>query len=86
MTIKVDVTTKTEAILKERARRSGQDLKTFASGVLEREAHLSELSFEELVRPLHEWTDSQGYAEEEIEGWIDDAVAEVRNERRLARR
>jgi len=86
MTITIDLPSKTENELRKRARRNQQDLQAFLNQIIEREMSLPPVSFEDAVRPIHEWTESQGITEAEIEELVDETIAEVRRETPLSSR
>ena len=86
MSITIDLPSEAEAGLREKARNKGLDFSEFLKSILQREATLRPVSFSEAARPLHEWTKIQGYSEDEVERLVDEAVAEVRNERPLSNR
>jgi hypothetical protein len=86
MTITIELTPKTEAKLRKRAKSKGQELESFLNELAEREANFPEISLAEAAEPLYEWTRKQGYTEEEIEQFVDDLVAEVRRETPLSSR
>lgn len=86
MSITIELPTKTEAKLRKLAERKGQNLEFFVNQIVEREVSLQPVSLAEAILPLHEWTRSQGYTEEEIEELVDETIAEVRRETPLSTR
>ncbi|MGH9948908.1 MAG: hypothetical protein ACRD6X_17175 [Pyrinomonadaceae bacterium] len=80
MTLTIELPVKTEKVLRNRAERRGKKLGAFIEELLEQEV---ELSFEELVRPIHEETKRLGLTEKDIEELIDTELAAVRREKPL---
>lgn len=86
MTVTIEIGTKTEEKLRQIAKSKGQNLEFYLKQMAEREANLMPLSLSEAARPLYEWTEKQGYTEEELEDMIDEVVEEVRRETPLRSR
>jgi len=82
MSITIDLPTEAEAGLRKKAKAKGIDFSEFLENILQREANIKPMSFSESARPLRNWTNTQGYCEEEIEDLVDEAVSEVRREKR----
>ena len=75
MTITPELPKETEAIIRKRAKRRGQDISTFVQGLVEREVLPT---WAELVKPIHDETKRLGLTEEDIEKLVDEELAEVR--------
>lgn len=75
MTITLELPKETEALIRKRAKRRGQDINTFLLSLVEREVLPS---WAELVKPIHDETKRLGLTEEDIEKLVDEELAAVR--------
>lgn len=83
MTIHVNISPDAEARLRERAAAVGQDLESYAAGVLERSA-MPPLSIEEISGPVGEAFGKSGMSEDELTTILEQAKHEVRAQKRAS--
>jgi hypothetical protein len=81
MTLRVQISPETEARLQERAAAVGQDLATYAAGVLERSA-LRALSVKEISGPVGDAFKQSGMTEDELSEFLEREKHAMRAERR----
>jgi len=84
MSITITISPEAQSKLEKRAAVFGQDLKTFARNLLEREAALESLT--EVAKPIYRQTDESKMSEVDLENLVDETLAEVRREKPLASR
>jgi hypothetical protein len=93
MTVTLNLTQETESRLKEKAARSGLTLEAYLQRLAEREAFNGDgapqdvmkpsgLSFEQMTAPLAQAVEAAGLSDDEVAEFLDDAVKQVRTERR----
>ena len=78
MTINISLTPESEAKLRQRAAHSGKDLAALASDILE-EA-IRRPSVEELLAPARREVAESGMTDQELDGFFEGIVKEVRTE------
>ncbi len=83
MSITVSISSKAQSKLEKRAAVFGQDLKTFVSNLLEREASQSLL---EVAKPIHLQSERLQISESELDNLINETLSEVRSEKPLKNR
>jgi hypothetical protein len=83
MSITVSISSKAQSKLEKRAAVFGQDLKTFVSNLLEREASQSLL---EAAKPIHLQSERLQISESELDNLINETLSDVRSEKPLKNR
>ncbi len=88
MSITIELPKSTEAELRKKAKSKGQEIDEFVRGLVERElreARNNDLSWDELVAPIHAQTRRLGLSEKDVEELVDSEIAAYRREKRLKR-
>ncbi len=83
MSITISISPKAQSKLEKRAEIFGQNLETFVSNLLEREASQSLI---EVVKPIHLHTEKLQISESELDDLVKEALSEVRFEKPLKNR
>lgn len=83
MSITITISPEAQSKLEKRAAVFGQDLKTFARNILEREAAQM---LSEVAKPIYRQTNESKINEDDLENLINETVAEVRRETPLPSR
>jgi hypothetical protein len=83
MTLEIPISFEAEASLREKAAAAGQDVASYAAGVLERAARRP-LTLEELSGPIAEDFRRSGMSEDELTAFLESAKHEMRRQRRAS--
>ena len=78
MNLTIDITEKTAAKIRERAAKNGRKVADYITSLVD-----DDLTWDELVRPIHDETKRLGLTEADIEGLVDHEISELRKERPL---
>lgn len=86
MTISINLPPATIEKLQAQAAASGKDIETFVREAVEVKLAVAGQSFREIMAPVHEDFRKSGMSEQELESLVDEAVAEVRADRKASQR
>lgn len=84
MTITIDLPAATEKQLRAQAAATGKSIGTLVLEAVQARLALADLSFKELLGPVHEDFRLSGMSEHEREMLLDDSLKEARSARRSA--
>jgi hypothetical protein len=80
MTLMIALPPEDERKLAERAAANGQEMSEYVQKLIKKD--IDQPSFAEILAPIHEAVRASGMGEAEIDGVIDDAIADSRRQRR----
>lgn len=83
MTLMIALPPEDEKKLAERAAASGQEMSEYVQKLIKRD--IEQPSLAEILAPIHQAVRASGISEAELDGIINDAIAESRRERRAKR-
>ena len=83
MSITIDISKEAESKLRKRADEMGKDFPEFIEYLVEVEARLPDLSFDEITAPIHKEFEESGMTQEELDEFTDQLIREVRAEKPL---
>jgi len=82
MTLTINLSPAMLEQLKAEAEATGKDVETVVRDALDARLARRKQTFAEVLKPIHDAVKESGLSEEEVNGLIDEAVKQVRAERR----
>ena len=85
MTITIDLPPATLEKLKAEAAATGKDIRTVVCEAVEARFARQRQTFMEILKPIQDEVEASTTSEQELEGLVDEAVAEARAQRKASR-